>query len=316
MATSEELPLQQYGRSQWILGSAAIVFVVAVWASFAISVRAIHGAGLSESDLALVRYGIPSIGLAPFLLREWSSFRRMRALDAVLVTCGGGLPFFFIVASAGRDSSAAVVGSMVTGTLPITVVLAAWLIEKRSPQTKDILPAIIVLSGVCLLILPQVIIAPAPTLSAAGMLLVAGGLWAGYTIGLKRSGLTSVGCAILLCMPSTLVLMVLSFVGLADIGFDRLWSLHAIPFIASQGVGAGLLAGLAYPFAISRIGGVKAALFGSLTPAVTCMVAWGLLGETPSLPTLLGVAVITMGVAIGNLARVRKTEQSAALPKK
>lgn len=311
MATSEELPLHQFGRSQWILGYAAILFVVAIWASFALSVRAIHGAGLSESDLALIRYGIPSIGLAPFFLREWPRFRRMKLLDASLIVCGGGLPFFFIVASAGSESSAAVVGSMVTGTLPVTVVLAAWLIEKRTPERKDILPATIVLAGVCLLILPQVIIAPSDTLTAAAMLLVAGGLWAGYTVGLKRAGLSSVGCAILLCMPSTLVLMVLFFFGLADIGFDRLLSVQAIPFIASQGVGAGLMAGLAYPFAISRIGGVNAALFGSLTPAVTCLAAWGLLGETPSLSTLLGVSGITMGVAIGNLARARKMEQSA-----
>lgn len=311
MAVSEEMPLQRFGQTQLIFGYAAIIFVVAIWASFALSVRAIHGAGLSESDLALIRYGIPSVGLAPFLVKEWPRFRRMKLVDAMLIMCGGGLPFFFIVASAGRESSAAVVGSMVTGTLPITVVLAAWLIEKRKPERRDLLPAMIVLAGVCLLILPQVVVAPGDTLSAAGMLLAAGGLWAGYTVGLKRAGLSSIGCAILLCMPSTLALLGLFVLGVADIGFDRLLSLHAVPFIASQGVGAGLLAGLAYPFAISRIGGVKAALFGSLTPAVTCMAAWALLGETPSTPTLLGVAAITMGVAIGNLARARKSERAA-----
>lgn len=311
MALSEAATQRRKLHWHWILGYAAIIFVVAIWASFALSVRAIHNAGLTEADLALIRYGIPGLVLAPFIAREWPRFRRMKPLDAIFIMSGGGLPFFFFVAYAGSQSSAAIVGSMVTGTLPVTVILVAWLLEKRAPTRTQILPSAIIMSGVCLLISSQLILAPINTLTSASMLLLGGFLWAFYTVALRRAALTAIGSAIMLCVPNAICLLLLTAIGYLDVSLTRLMSLHAVPFIASQGIGAGLLAGLAYPFAIARIGGIKAALFGSLTPAVTCLAAWALLDEQPAALTLLGVSAITIGVAMGNLSSFKKVRRSA-----
>jgi drug/metabolite transporter (DMT)-like permease len=109
----------------------------------------------------------------------------------------------------------------------------------------------------------------------------------------------------LLCAPSTVLLCISLPLGWVDVSFDRLSTMQAMPFILVQGIGAGLLAGLAYPFAIARIGSPNAALFGSLTPAVTCLAALGLLGEVPSSLTLFGVAAITGGVALANRSKRR-----------
>lgn len=289
-------------------GYAAIIFVVTLWASFAISVRAIHTVGLSAGDLALIRYGIPFLLLAPLMGREWKNLIRVTWRDKAMIAAGGGIPFFFLTSFGSLDVTATVVGSIVTGTLPLTVALVAWLIDRSSPRKSDVFPMLIILFGVATLVAPQALERPAVILEAVSVLLICGAMWAFYTLGLRRSRLSPIACAILLCGPSTLYLMSAWSAGLADISFQRLCSMEALPFILAQGVGAGLLAGLAYPLSIGRIGAARVAQIGSLTPVVTCIGGWVLLGEVPSLLTVAGVVTLTSGVVIINLRRHTPTQ--------
>jgi drug/metabolite transporter (DMT)-like permease len=106
-------------------------------------------------------------------------------------------------------------------------------------------------------------------------------------------------------VPPTRAMVIVAVISLADIpihaalfGFDRmisfgLWE-NVIQALA-QGVLAG--AGAIYLFAraVFLLGAARAAVFTSLVPPFTLLLGWSLLGETPSLVQLAGLAVVLVG---------------------
>ena len=71
----------------------------------------------------------------------------------------------------------------------------------------------------------------------------------------------------------------------------------ALPALA-QGVGAGLVALLAYNRAAALLGAGRAALFGALVPGAASLLAIPVLGEVPSALQVLGIVSVIVGLLI------------------
>ena len=132
-------------------------------------------------------------------------------------------------------------------------------------------------------------------------------IWAAFTLGLRRSGLTVLRSAALVNTWSALLLL-------------PWFALHGTPTLAVlpwadlavHGVWQGLLAGLAgfllFAFAVNRLGPAQAAALGALVPVVSAMGGWWWLGEQLSPAEWLAVAGVTLGVLLASGVLERRTK--------
>ena len=280
-----------------LVGYLAIAVTVLVWAGFALSTRAASGAQLTFGDVALIRSGIPALFFFPFLPKRIAVLRQLPARRWLMIAAGAGLPFFWLAAMGGAQTSATHVGALIAGTTLVSVAVLTWVIYRQRPAV--LLPLGIILVGVAALIGASGNLA-AGSLTGVALLLSASLLWGCYTLGLRGSGLDPIGCALVLALPSTLVLLPLLATGGLPSNLTQVRLAEAMPFILAQGVGVGLVSSLTYAIAIARLGVAKCAAIGSLAPAIAAVLAVPLLHEALTLGTILAVLIICAGVMLAN----------------
>lgn len=288
------------------VGYVAMALTVAVWAGFALSMRGISSSRLQPADVALIRFGVPTLLLLPLLPGRWSTIVRAPLGAAASLLLGAGVPFFFATAGGGALTSAAAVGTLVPGLVPAFTALS----RRGGPGSvtapkKGATTVVLVVLGVLVMVVPQIAAGHRAVLLGAVLLVGASGLWALYTTGLAGTDLDAVACALLLCAPSTVVVAVLIATravpsGLTHAGFGDL-----LPFLLVQGIGVGFLAALTYPVAVRSLGARRAALLGTVSPVLVAVLAIPLLGEQPSAGTCAGIALVTAGVLIAQVRRPR-----------
>ena len=285
-----------------LIGYAAMVLTVLIWAGFALSIRAIGASPLAAADVALIRFGLPTLLLLPFLPSRWPMLRRVKPLSALMILAGAGLPFFFMASAGGKATSAAHVAALIAGTTPLSVALVAYALDRQRIGAARARAIAIILAGVMLLLVSQSHASQGTFVGGAAMLLLASLLWGSYTLGLRRAGLDAVGCALLLSVPSFLVLVLLVSLGLVDSHIGHFTLNNAMPFLLAQGLGVGVISSVSYALAIRHLDTPRCSAIGSLAPALACLGAVPLLGESLTLTVVCGVAVITVGVILANRA--------------
>ncbi|MGX9856030.1 EamA family transporter [Limimaricola variabilis] len=295
MTTTIMTPTSAWPATSRLAGWAAIAVAVTIWAGFALSIRAIGASTLAPADVALIRFGLPVLILAPWLASRLPALRRVRPLDAALVALGAGLPFFFTASWGGGLTSAAHVGALIAGTTPLSVALLAFLIDRTAVSRARGRALALILGGVALLMAGQGALDGA-ALGGAGLLLGASLMWSAYTLGLRRAGLDPIGCTLLLCLPSLAALGAMIATGTVETRIMTVSFTEILPFLVVQGLGVGVLASLAYAAAIARLGPATCAAVGSLAPALAALGAVPLLGESLTPMILAGIAIVTLGV--------------------
>ncbi|MFG3496928.1 DMT family transporter [Streptomyces sp. NPDC047928] len=296
------------GPSPHTAGMAALLLTVAIWAAFALSARALSASTLLPADAALLRFGLPPLLLAPALWRRRRALAAVRPGAAAKIVCGAGVPFFLAAMYGGSLTSAAFVGAIVPGMVPLFV--SALMVARggRVPRGTRAGGLVLIAAGVVTLVGRYVTALDADVLLGSGTLLLASGLWALYTVGLKEVDLDPVGSIGLLCLPSFAVIGLLVLTGVLPTGFAHAAAGDIALFLVVQGLGVGLCAGLLYAFAIRRLGAERSSVVGSLSPVAVVLLAVPLLDESPTLAVLVGVPLITTGVVLAN--RRPRTEVS------
>lgn len=282
------------------VGMAALLVTVAIWAAFALSARALSASSLLPADAALLRFGVPLLVLAPALWRRRRRIAAVRPAAAAKIVCGAGVPFFLAAMHGGALTSAAFVGSIVPGMVPLFVSALMVARGQRVPRGLQAAGLALIAVGVAALVRDHVVPVDADILEGAGTLLVASGLWALYTVGLKEVDLDPVGSIGLLCLPSFAVIGLLALTGVLPTGLAHAAGSDIALFFVVQGLGVGLCAGLLYAFAIRRLGAERSSVVGSLSPVAVVLLAVPVLGESPTPAVLIGVPLITAGVVLAN----------------
>ncbi|MFJ3902818.1 DMT family transporter [Streptomyces sp. NPDC090025] len=280
----------------------ALALTVTIWAAFALSARALSGSTLLPADAALLRFGVPLVVLAPALWRRRRRLARVRPGPAAKIVCGAGVPFFLAAMYGGSLTSAAFVGAIVPGMVPLFVSALMVAGGRRVPRGTQAVGLALIVGGVAALVWRHTAALDGDVLLGTGTLLVASGLWAFYTVGLREVELDPVGSIGLLCLPSFAVVALLALTGVLPTGLARAAGSDIVLFLVVQGLGVGLCAGLLYAFAIRRLGPERSAVVGSLSPVAVVLLAVPLLDESPTLPVVIGVPLITLGVVLANRA--------------
>lgn len=261
-----------------------------------------HGVtrSLSPLDMAVLRFAVSGLVLAPVLWRGRALLRRASpALVATLAACGGA-PYSMVVAEGLRGATAGNAGALVSGLLPLFgAVLSAVVFRERIRPGQA--------AGLALVAAAALLLAAGPGMAPSSALLLACGalMAAGFSVALKRSGLPPLVAISLVCVTSAAVTVpaYLAFAGPAAF-VDTLAA--AWPQAAYQGVVSAIGAVYCFSRAVLALGASRASLFAALVPVATTALAALSLGESPGIGDCAILAAIMGGSALASGA-VRST---------
>lgn len=285
---------------------------VVLWAGFALSIRGIGASDLTALDTAFLRFLTPLVVLAPWIPRALRRVRHERPGVLLALCVGAGLPYFLVAAWGGALTSAALVGIVIPGTVPLFVSVLAFLLWRTRARPAQLGALVLILLGVAVTVLA----ATTPDrVTGVAVLLCAGLVWSVYTLALRETTLDPVSAAIVLCAPSALlsgapILLRLVPSSLVDGAAAR----DVLTFVAVQGIGVGVLAALCYATAVRSLGGPVAATLGALSPVLTLVVAAPLFGEPVTVATTITLLLVLTGVVAFNLLAARSARPAPPTP--
>ncbi|WP_374443800.1 DMT family transporter [Stella sp.] len=252
---------------------------------------------LAPIDLALFRYGVPALALAPLWLRSGLLPAGVARGAVALMVLGAGLPFGLAAMAGAAFAPTAHMAVLLPGTMPLFVALLAWAVLGERPVPRRFVGLGLILVGIVAIGLPALADRSDGAWRGDLLFLAAALLWAVYTVAYRRSRMA----------PWTSAAVVAGWSGLA---VGPVWLLAGegrlatapLADVALQFVMQGLVAGLGglgiYALAVRHLGATRAAASGALVPPAAALAGWLVLGERPDGATLLGAVAATLGVAL------------------
>lgn len=299
IAKSSSLESEKSFLSPMLKGYIIITIVLFIWSGFSLTVRAIGNSPLTMADVALIRFIIPILLLLPWLPSRIERIKQIRLLDLLLIMLGG-LPFLFLAALGGKTAPTAYMGTILAGTPPFFVAALSWYFFRQAISKKQLATLSLIMGGVLVMLLGQ----PGEISGDIflGVIFLLGGsfVWAGFTIGIRRSGVDPISIAIILSIFSFVITLALISSGLMATNFGSYGFSEALPFIIVQGFGAGFFATIGYSYAVKQLGSAKTSIIGALSPGVTALLAVPIFNEPLSVSILLGISLTTFGVILYN----------------
>jgi drug/metabolite transporter (DMT)-like permease len=287
-----------------LAGVAALIVAVAIWAGWIVLVRATVNraeAPLGPFDIAMLRYGVPAVLLAPVWLRCGVVPKAAGPLRVAGMVLGWGAPFALLAATGLQQADTALFAAMVPGSMPFWLSLILVGLTGTLPRPAALAGVALIAAGA----LGALALASADGRSLAGVPWLVGASigWATYAVAYRHSGLTPVeATAVVGFWSSLLVLPVILS------GESILWDLRA-PLLLREAVLQGLISGvvsvMAFAFAIRHLGAPRAAAGAASVPVLAALGGWWWLGD-PLSPAMLGLLACTVaGVALVNVTPPR-----------
>lgn len=258
-------------------------------------------------DITALRYGVGAAVLLPTILRRGSRPSLAAWGEGLVFALLWGTPFVLLVALGLKLTSAAQAATIAPTLMPVFAGVLARVFLREPQGRVRWLGYGAILAGLACLIAAGAAIDGSPSAAGIGALVAAAAMWAVYTLLFRRSGLTSIQAAALICVWSTgLFLPAYLLLGLSR------FSLASTGEIVLQTVYQGLLMSGVALFGFNRavvlLGPAAATVIIALVPAVAAALAVPVLGETPSLAECASIAIIVLGVLLVS----RSTPSSAA----
>jgi drug/metabolite transporter (DMT)-like permease len=248
-------------------------------------------------DIAALRFGIGAILLAPAVLCRRRSLSLAAWREGLLFSLLWGLPFVLLVALGLQLTSAALAASITPTLMPVFAGLFSWAFFREKPGRTRSLGYGAIVAGIICLVLAGGPVHGMPNPVGLGALALAAAMWGAYTVLFRRSGLTPVQSAALICIWSAALFLPAYFqLGLSRF---RLASAGEIALQASyQGVLMSGVAIVTFNRAVSLLGSAAATAIIALLPAVASLLAILVLGEVPTPIDTLAIAAIVIGVLL------------------
>jgi drug/metabolite transporter (DMT)-like permease len=295
------------------IGAAGALSAALIWGSWIAVTRLGVTTTLTPGDAAFLRFGIPAVVLLPVLAREGLALRRIGVVRTAVMVAGAGLPFFLVSSAGMQFAPAAHAGALLPGTMPLFVALLAALVERERFGGARIAGFALIVAGVLAIGGYHLVLGEGGHWRGHLLFLTGAFLWALYTLAFRRAGIGAWHAAALINAYS--ILAFLPFYLWTGLRLPQAsWAEFGLQCL-SQGVLSGIVALFAYGIAVQRLGAPRAAVFISLTPAIAALVAIPVLGEWPDAATVLGIAAVTIGVALASGALLRgRTPAVLAFP--
>ncbi len=280
-------------------GIAAALLAVGIWAGWLPVTRLGVTTRLTPADIAALRYGTSGLLLLPFVMVRARDLPWRRIGPLLAAAIGAGVPYFLVFASGLRLANSGEGAVLGPGASGVFTALAAWLVLGERLRGAQRLGIAITAAGAVLVLAHEVLGGGVRT---GGLLLVlaASLAWAMFTVASRTLRISPVLIAGFIAVVNAACYLPVYFAGG---GLARLQQLPAGTIalqVVYQGVLTGVVALIAFTFAVQRLGAAGAATFTPLAPVLAGLFGWLLLGDAVDAATAGGLAAVALGVLVAN----------------
>lgn len=276
------------------------LLAAAIWASYSVLARLAVKAGLSPEDLTLLRFAPGALLMAPLLWRwGWRDLAGIGWRRGLLLSLLAG-PGFSLLFMTGFSLAPLAHGAVIAPACQMLagLGLSALIAHQRLTRESAIGAGLVVL-GLAFMGGDSLLHAQGSRTLTGDLLFAAAGCCWGLFGALSRrwqvEPLRVTGVVVVL----SFLLFTPPYLAAADLG--RLAHAGAAMLtmqVLAQGVGAGLVAVLAFSRAVALLGSARAAFFGALVPGAASLLAIPVLGEVPSVLQVLGIVSVVAGLLV------------------
>lgn len=298
-------------REAW--GWLAAFGAVAMWAGWAVATRfLLTGATLDPVDIVAVRFITAACLMLPYAAARPPRVRRLRWSTLAAIVLGSGVAFSLCNTGGLVFAPAAHSGAMTSPLGAVfTGLLAHWLIGERLGRRSAVGLALVT-AGAATIVVSSLGGAWGGRTWIGHLLFAAAGLlWAIYNVAARGARLGALDAVALSCIGSALVYLPGYLLAVGPRFLAAPWQEIAVQAALHGGVGA-TLSIFVFNLGLLRLGAARAAAAGALTPMLTAAMGAATLGEVPTLPEALGMAVLTAGVWLASGARLSSAESLAS----
>ncbi len=294
------------------LGYLAITLIVFMWSGWIVTSRSGATSPLTIYDIAVLRYGVSSIFVAPFLWRykPWKTL----SLPRIAVTSQlAGIPYILAVFLAFELAPAAHGGIFMNGALPAITLFIGWVWFKEHPNRVQLVGTALIVAGASMTLFGGGGASDGANLLWLGdlLFLFSGLLFALYMIVSKLWLLTP--SQILFCssIVNAVILLPIWYFFLPSGFAEATWTEILLQTVY-QGIIATLVGLLLVAFAVRQIGAPSAAAFMSGVPSVAAILGYFILGEQVSIWAWISLFLLTPGIILTAIFSQEKYKQQVA----
>lgn len=298
-----------------LLGWAAALGAVSIWAGWAVATRFLLGAAtLATPDIVALRVLVAAALMAPHALRRGPALWRVRPAVLAGIVLGSGFAFSLCNTGGLAFAPAAHGGAMTSPLGAVFTGLLAYGLIGEPLGRRRVVGLALIAAGAGAIVLSSLDGDWGPDAWIGHLLFCAAALlWAIYTVAVRGARVGScdavalgvIGSAALFVPPYLLVCgAALAAAPLRELAIQAL--LH--------GVLGATVSVILFNHGLVRLGAGRTAAVGALTPAMTAALGIPALGEVPSAAEAAGLAVLTGGVWLASGARLRPAAAPLAPP--
>jgi drug/metabolite transporter (DMT)-like permease len=298
----------QSDNPTYLKGAVFGLAAVCIWAGWSANTRLAVMTNFDAWDIPALRFGVAGLLLSPILIRRGLARERLGWLGLVGIIVGQGAPYVLVAALGLRFASAADLGSLSPGCMPIFVALIAATILEETPSTTQKYGLSLIFVGALIMVSGHGWAWNASRTFGDATFLVAGFLTACFTVIMRQAKLDPIHAAALVSTGSVVIYTPLYFalrgtrlvqVPLADVAVQLFF----------QGVVVSILALVLYGRAVVILGASGGSSFGALVPALSALFAIPVLGEWPNITDWPGIVLISSGVYLASGAPIPALSQ-------
>lgn len=298
-ATARSTPAAAAIASRRLVAGIAVGLVAAsIGALYTVFARLGLQHGMAPADITFLRFAVAGVLLLPvavlLALRQPEFLKRWRLWLAVSVLAGP--PFGLLMFGALNFAPAAHAAVFPFASMSIMGTLGAWLFLGDRLTVRKLSGIAVVIAGLVVLSgIDASTLTPRALLGDA-MFILAGTLWAGFGIVMRRHGLNPWHATVVIGSVALVTFVPLylarnGVASLAAIGGGMLL-LQALV----QGVIAGIGTLFTYAKMVALLGPSRAAVFPALAPGLAALMAWPVLGHVPATAEVIGLALAMGGL--------------------
>lgn len=277
------------------IGFACAFAILFVWTGFILASRAGARGVLTPWDLAALRFGVAFVVLLPLMLRG--------ALKAIppqrILVMGGtaGLGFALFAYNAFALAPAAHGAVLLPGALPFVTALLAWAWLGERPTARRVLSLAVVGVGIALLAGSEFFAAPGAWQGDI-LFFIATSSYAVFIVLVQRWRIGAIQATVAVALGAAPFYLPIWWLALPSAMTEAAWQEVVFQGVY-QGLVAMVLASLLYTRALVALGSTTVSLFTAVVPALAALAAWPALDEPLGLGALIGVLLVTGGMALG-----------------
>jgi drug/metabolite transporter (DMT)-like permease len=292
-----------------------------VWGSLAVAILSgwfvVTRLGLRQDlrvwDVIALRFGEGTVLLTPALLVGPLRLRFQAWSRGIVLAVLWGAPFILLVGLGLQATSATLTSSVTPALMSLFAGFIAWTFLAERPRRWQLCGYGLIVAGLLALVYDYVWEEGHLELGGVAALVTAAVMWALYVLRVRRTGLTSLQAAALICFWSAIFYLPL-YIGLDLSNLSRASAGELLFQSVYQGVLMSVVALFAFNRAVVLLGPRGAAAIIALVPVTAALLAIPILGEWPS---AVAVCVIALGVifaaASGNQGNTKREKANDPL---